>query len=169
VERRALDAPRFHPHAPHRDRPREIFAEDFRYLFGGPLATESGSIENPDLPLPTLVPGLSAWFRAALQAPGDPHRAALAPPAAFPNPVAAGEMIRVRFHAPSGRGSSQADVFDLAGRLVRTVPSATSLPSATEFSWNGRDAFGSPVGAGLYFVRWRENPGAGTARIHLVH
>jgi hypothetical protein len=169
LARRGLGSPRFHPHAPHRDRPREIFAEDFRYLFGGPLATSSGSIENPDLPLPTDVPGLSAWFRAALHAPsGALPRAAVAPPAVLPNPVAAGRAIRVRFHAPSWRGPSHADVFDLGGRLVKTVRNGAALPAGTEFSWNGRDEAGFPVAPGIYFVRWRENPGAGTARIQLL-
>ncbi|MGH2570611.1 MAG: FlgD immunoglobulin-like domain containing protein [bacterium] len=169
VVRRGLGAPRFDRYASHRDRPREIFAEDFRFLFGGPLATSSGSIENPDLPLPSQVPGLSEWFRAALRAPSRAlPRAAIVPPAVVPNPVPAGSGIVVRFHAPSGRGPAHADVYDLGGRLVKTVRSGAKLPAATEFSWNGRDAAGTPVAPGLYFVRWRENPSAGTARIQLL-
>jgi hypothetical protein len=89
-------------------------------------------------------------------------------PAAFPNPVRSGEAIRVRFHAPTAPGQAHADVFDAGGRLVRTVQNATVLSAATEFSWNGRDARGLPVASGLFFVRWRENPAAGTARIQLV-
>ena len=44
------DASRFHDHASHANRPHEIFAEDFRVLFGGSLANYSNSIENPQIP-----------------------------------------------------------------------------------------------------------------------
>ena len=44
------------------NRPHEIFAEDFRALFGGPTANYSGTIENPGLVHPGAVPGLAAFF-----------------------------------------------------------------------------------------------------------
>src|SRR5262245_6832592 len=50
----------YSPDAPHADRPHEIFAEDFRALFGGPLANYSGSIENPELTAPAAGAGLEA-------------------------------------------------------------------------------------------------------------
>jgi hypothetical protein len=37
----------------HAQRPREIFAEDFRYLFGSDEAVFSGGIENDELSPPT--------------------------------------------------------------------------------------------------------------------
>src|SRR5439155_3419753 len=52
--------------APHADRPHEIFAEDFRTLFGGTLAVTAAAIENNQLPSPDGVPGLES-FIAALQ------------------------------------------------------------------------------------------------------
>jgi hypothetical protein len=62
VRLRGLEDPRYHQAAAHRDHPREIFAEDFRYLFGGHRANYSGSIENSNLPLPDEVAGLQAFF-----------------------------------------------------------------------------------------------------------
>lgn len=47
------------PH--HKDRPREVFAEDFRLLFGGELAAEKPH-ENPNLLDPQEVPGLKDFF-----------------------------------------------------------------------------------------------------------
>src|SRR5262245_4553 len=50
--------------AVHADRPHEIFAEDFRALFGDALATYSGTIENASLSPPEQVAGLQDFMRA---------------------------------------------------------------------------------------------------------
>ena len=48
--------------APHENRPHEIFAEDFRVLFGGALAAGSGAIENHSLIPPVQVQGLREFI-----------------------------------------------------------------------------------------------------------
>mgnify|MGYP005853834333 CR=1 FL=1 len=45
----------------HKDRPQEIFAEDFRILFGGSLAAEKPH-ENSELKDPREIPDLKAFF-----------------------------------------------------------------------------------------------------------
>ena len=52
----------YHAAAEHKNRPHEIFAEDFRFLFGGALANASGTVENDVLPLPTEVEGLEEFL-----------------------------------------------------------------------------------------------------------
>jgi hypothetical protein len=44
------------------DHPHEIFAEDFRALFGGANANYSGTIQNPSLVHPRDVPGLADFL-----------------------------------------------------------------------------------------------------------
>src|ERR1051325_472517 len=53
--------------AAHADRPHEIWAEDFRALFGGAAATSAGTIENASLAYPTQIAGLDR-FMASLAA-----------------------------------------------------------------------------------------------------
>jgi hypothetical protein len=171
---RGLDPARYHAGAAHRDRPREIFAEDFRVLFGGELATLSGTQENSDLPPPEEVPGLAQWF--ARLAAGRLPRSVPEPgarPRAFPNPFSArrdGEL-QVRF-GRSGASPSRsygAEVFDLAGRRIRRLSGARAEGSWLTFRWDGRDAHGRPVASGVYFVRLPGLPSAGVARVQILH
>ena len=152
---RGIDDPRFHDGAEHRDRPREIFAEDFRYLRGPALANTTGTIENPDLPLPDTVPGLTQWFRRAFRQPktarleDDPPR-----PRATPNPfrASANGRLEVRFARRGEPLSGAAVVHDLTGRRVRTLTDRREEGTTVVFSWDGRAADGRPVAGGVYFV-----------------
>lgn len=164
---RGLAGGRFTETALHRDRPREIFAEDFRRLLGGALA--GGPHENADLPAPEDVPGLRDWFEriVALAPPRDDAAAT----ATFPNPFSAASAgeLEIRFGSPGGPGPATADVYDLAGRRVRVLSAEGETgQGARIFRWDGRDAGGARVGSGFYFVRWRENPAAGTARVQIL-
>jgi flagellar hook assembly protein FlgD len=46
-----------------------------------------------------------------------------------------------------------AAVHDLAGRCVRTLADARFAPGSHRMTWDGRDADGRVVAAGVYFVR----------------
>ncbi|MFZ5597364.1 MAG: hypothetical protein ACOY31_10185 [Bacillota bacterium] len=61
VLRGITDSKKYNNNAPHKDQPREIFAEDFRMLFGGDLAV-SIPHENDSLPSPSAVKGLKEFF-----------------------------------------------------------------------------------------------------------
>jgi hypothetical protein len=142
-----------HVDAVHRDRPGEIFAEDFRALFGGPLATASGSIENPDLPLPREVAGLSEFFLEVLAGRWRP-RPALIAVGNHPNPFNPATVIRVRLDegvAPQ-LGPVRLSVHDAQGRRVRDLGSFAPR-AILEVRWDGRDARGRTVASGRYLCR----------------
>jgi hypothetical protein len=138
------DEQRYTASAPHADRPHEIFAEDFRALFGDGLATYSGSIENASLCDPRTVQGLGA-FLASLS---DPLAAGVRLQG-FPNPTRGAVSFR-RGGGPAG----PIDLFDAAGRRVATL-TPTPLAEGWQWGWNGRDARGGPVPAGVVFARAR--------------
>jgi len=66
------------------------------------------------------------------------------------NPARVESRIGVRLPAD---GPARLDVFDLAGRRVRTLLDGAAGPGASEHRWDLRDAAGRRVSAGVYFVR----------------
>ena len=131
--------------AAHADRPHEIFAEDFRALFGGPLAIQSGGIENSDLAAPAAVAGLDA-FVLGLNHPAGSTTSALS---AWPNPSRA----EVAF-AREGGEANPLEVFDIGGRRVASVAPQANAGVWT-WNWDGRADAGGVVGAGSYLARER--------------
>ncbi|MFH1143641.1 MAG: FlgD immunoglobulin-like domain containing protein [Candidatus Eisenbacteria bacterium] len=81
---------------------------------------------------------------------------------ALPNPAvmdgagglaaASAALAHLRFQLPSAQ-EVRLDLFDLAGRRVRTLAQGTYAPGLHEIPWDGRDAAGQPVGAGSYYYR----------------
>ena len=91
-------------------------------------------------------------FGGATAAPGDGTTppALVADLAAAPNPF--NPLVTLRFRVPVG-GATQLGVFDLHGRLVKSLV-RENLPAGDHtVTWNGRDALGRPASSGLYFVR----------------
>jgi hypothetical protein len=166
---RGLAAPNLAPGAPHRDRAREIFAEDFRSLRGGALATSSGAIENPNLPLPRDVAGLPAWFENLLAGavPVTVASGGRSAGYAAPNPFRAadGAIVTVRLPLPAGGASAEASVFDAAGRRLRTLR-GRAAGAALELDWDGTDGGGRRVTAGIYFVK--APAGADAVQVHIL-
>jgi hypothetical protein len=143
--------------AKHSDRPHEIFAEDFRALFGGALANYSGTIENSQLAPPATVAGLPEFMRALAGSAGSLVAGALS---CYPNP----SVDAVSF-ARAGGAAVPLDVYDIAGRRLATLQPAAAT-GATTWLWDGRDHSGAPVGAGVFFARARD--GEGTLRVMRV-
>ena len=73
---------------------------------------------------------------------------ALAPPA--PNPSRADVRMTLELPSPSG---VDAGIYDLAGRLVRSLHSGPLAAGSHSLRWDGRDANGRSVPAGVYFAR----------------
>ncbi len=153
----------FSAEAPRANRPAEIFAEDFRYLFGGSEARYSAGIENQDLPLPDEVEGLEEFF-VALVAPAplaSDARPAAAPFALsnYPNPFNPSTTIRLVFNgrAPAAPGEIDVSVYRADGSLVRRIRGGTI--SGNEFSarWDGRDDRGNASPSGVYFYAVRSS------------
>jgi len=135
--------------APHRNRPHEIFAEDFRYLFGGDLATYSGSIENNDLPLPTDVAGLKSFFLSLGGRSSTGHELPVTSRLhIFPNPTRGYVNIGFAAGSPATAGPFDVRIYDVQGRLVADQ----HVPSREPLTWEGRLADGSNAPPGLYYV-----------------
>jgi len=147
------DASRFSAGAHHADRPHEIFAEDFRALFGGARANYSGSIENPDLPHPAEVPGLDHFMRSLPQ--GAPILARLH---AGANP-ARGPVV----FALAGAHEAPIDLFDVSGRRIATLE-PVSFGAQTVWRWDGRDSGGRVAPRGMVLARVR-SAGTPVARL----
>lgn len=137
------DESRYSAASPHADRPHEIFAEDFRALFGDPLATASGTIENATLADPAMVAGLDAFLRG-LAGPALAGRLV-----ATPNP-SHGPVALVR----SGTDARVVDLFDVRGRRIASVnPEATR--AGWVWNWDGVDSTGRSPARGVVFARER--------------
>jgi hypothetical protein len=142
------NASTYNSQAAHRNRPREIFAEDFRALFGGAAANYSGSIENTDLPHPSDVPGLEEFFLGLIQSAGAAASPPSAAPIASPNPFVAATTLSLA-GVPVVDGAV-VDIVDVSGRLVCRL----DVPAGgdSKVGWNATDASGRRVPAGVYFA-----------------
>lgn len=130
--------------ARHADRPHEIFAEDFRALFGDALANETGSIENASLLMPQQVDGLAGFLG---QLGGVTFASSLS---AFPNP----SRGAVGFRRGGAAEARLVDVFDLAGRRLATLAPQIAA-GGWSWAWDGSDERGRPVAAGVVLARVR--------------
>ncbi len=149
------DHVRFSERASHENRPHEIFAEDFRALFGGATANYSGAVENASITPPHQVDGLRE-FMLALAGPALQARLTGAP-----NP----SRGAVTF-ARSGVSIAPVDVFDVSGRRLATL-APRAIAGGTEWRWDGRDARGAASGPAIVFARERGSA-APAARLTLM-
>ena len=138
--------------ASHADRPHEIFAEDFRALFGGATANPSGTIENSRIAHPAAVGGLDRFLlelggarivESTLRVSSNPARGA------------------VRF-SRAGAGAQPLDLFDVTGRRLATLE-PRSIGGAIEWRWEGEVAIGR---SSVVFARVRGTNG-GSLRLVL--
>jgi flagellar hook assembly protein FlgD len=67
-----------------------------------------------------------------------------------PNPF--GSSTRIRFALPAANEVTLA-VYDIAGRLVRTLAQGPMNAGDYALHWDGRDERGDDVTAGIYFYR----------------
>ena len=83
-----------------------------------------------------------------------------------PNPFNPRTLIR--FDLPVA-ADAHLEIYDLAGRLVRTLVAGEHLPAGGhERAWSGRDRTGRPVAAGVYFYRLGAGTYTETRRMTLV-
>jgi hypothetical protein len=76
--------------------------------------------------------------------------------APFPNPAFETGIVSFVVGGTGGDLTSvQLGVYDVAGRRLRKLASGKLPPGAYTATWNGRRDDGTPVGAGVYFVRLR--------------
>jgi hypothetical protein len=162
------DSNRFNESAIHRDRPHEIFAEDFRVLFGAPDGTEVPPIENTDLIAPDQVPGLRRFFLHLIGAVPT-VQPALAAVRVYPNPLAAGDLLRISLPGSGSTGEPIVAIYDLAGRQVRSLRSLQATGGGNyETRWDGGDDAGRTLPHGVYFCRVRSGSIVAKVSLQLV-
>lgn len=154
---RGLDLGVYNAQAPHASRPHEIWAEDFRVLFGGASANPSGTIENPDLAYPTQVAGLDTFMESL---------AAAAAANANQRLTAATRTSGALGFSRFGTRAAVLDVFDAQGRRLASVE-PTVGENNVAWMWDGRDRDGRTVASGVVFARARDGQG-GTARATIL-
>ncbi len=82
--------------------------------------------------------------------------------AVVPNPFAGSAAITYRMEAA---GRVRAEVFDLAGRRILLLRDGREEAGRRTLVWDGRDARGVAVGAGVYFIRLAAGDRAETRRV----
>jgi len=150
---RDLDLEAAGPDAPHARRAREILAEDFRYLFGGVLATRGIGLENHDLVTPDHVDGLGALLAGYL-AGISPVTMVIS--RAFPNPC--NPRTTIELQLPAGAvavDGAELAIYDIRGQLVRRLAGGDTANDRVAVIWDGNDDAGrfAPSGRYLYVIR----------------
>jgi flagellar hook capping protein FlgD len=124
------------------------------------------------------APGATYLYRFDLYTPSGPAasfgpyevkipRQAPVSAAIFPNPGSGPATIAVTL---GGRPSdpplpTEVALYDLEGRVVRTLHRGPLSRGYSALVWDGRDASGLTLGSGLYFLRVRSAAGDVTARV----
>jgi hypothetical protein len=80
--------------------------------------------------------------------------------AAFPNPSGGSTTIAWR---RAGPGRIKLDLLDLQGRLLRTLIDGQA-PASGAHRWDGADARGRPLPAGVYWLALRSEEGGEVVR-----
>jgi len=141
---RGLDLGDTDASADHAYRPAEIFAEDFRVLFGGDMARCGGSIENHNLEEPEGIQGLRDFMLALL---GEWE--ACVRISAYPNPFSS-DVVFEAFTLGEQSGPVEVTVFDALGRKVRAL--GRPQDGSVYIVWDGREEGGRMVAPGVYFA-----------------
>lgn len=136
---------------------------------GGTLAAEAVPYDGFNQSLAIALPKMALSVLAPLAyvgvgpAPAPPAPLALAAP--WPNPARAGATLR--FTLPSA-GEATLALYDVGGRLVRTLASGRHAAGEHAVRWDGRDAAGRAAPAGVYFARLAAAEGARTVRLAVI-
>jgi hypothetical protein len=151
-------------------RPSEIFAEDFRLLFGGELASVQGTAENPEIALPADVPGLAS-FMASLSGglPAEqPDETFIASAGNYPNPFNPVTTIRATFNGPASGRDVTVSIYAADGSLVRDLGSSSVEGETFEKEWDGLTGTGARASSGIYFYRITAGAESRTGKMILV-
>jgi hypothetical protein len=85
---------------------------------------------------------------------------------AVPNPF--NPSTTIRFDVPDGGVRVQISVYDVAGRLVKTLVDDRLDAGRRQVTWDGRNQTGSPVASGMYFYRMTTESYAATHKMLLL-
>ena len=114
-------------------------------VYTGQVTIGSNDPDNPSVIEPvTLHVNTSS-------AVGDELPRSFALGAAYPNPF--NPSTKIAFAVPAGGGRVDLQIFDLSGRLVRTLVSGQQQGGNHTAVWSGLNDAGRPVSSGTYFYR----------------
>jgi flagellar hook assembly protein FlgD len=90
-------------------------------------------------------------------APGATDVSVLTTPATFqlsaPRPNPFGSATAIDYAVPADGAHVRIVVFDVSGRLVRTLVNQTRPAGRYSVAWDGRDSGGQRAASGVYFYR----------------
>jgi hypothetical protein len=137
--------------AGHDFRPKEIFAEDFRVLFGGEAARYDGSVQNPELPSPLTVSGLREFFLSLNQKQNE--SLAISSLSNHPNPFNPETAIQIVLSDEFlySHEGLMVRVYDVTGAFVRELFSGVPQDKNMNIYWDGKNSNGQNVASSTYF------------------
>jgi len=166
-----LDDLAFSESAAHMYRPCEVFAEDFRALFGGEASRYSGTIENPSLIHPTEVAGLGDWISGLVTgtaADATPGRPVALTASNYPNPFNPVTTISAVLGADDRPRPVDVRIYAADGSVVRRLFSGTAADREFSVIWDGRRDGGGVAASGVYFYRIRSESATFTGKMLLL-
>jgi hypothetical protein len=97
--------------------------------------------------------------------PGDvlPRILSLGP--AVPNPATASTSVRLDLPAP---GRVSMSVYDMCGRLVRTLHDGWMIQGSHAVTWDGDGEAGAPLSTGVYFLRAERGTASAVTKVVLL-
>ena len=110
-----------------------------------------------------LAFGLESRYGTGVPDEGTPEKFNLGQN--VPNPF--NPKTTIRYEVPAGGGHVAIEIYDVSGRLVRTLVDREETEGAHEVAWDGRDAQGRELPSGVYFYRMRA-PGVETTKKALL-
>jgi hypothetical protein len=163
------DTDKYSNSSSHPYRPVEIFAEDFRVLFGGDLAAYGGAIENPELPSPLTVFGLREFIGEI----GGTTVAATVPKVRasnHPNPFNPDTEIHIAVpdEVLAARSRVSVRIYDVRGALVRKLYSDVPDGDHLQVRWDGRDGRGNMVASSNYFAEIQAGRARATLKLVMI-
>jgi len=135
----------------HRDLTDYLLSFDATDQDGG-IPAHPDHLDTEDQAWVTAYLGFMGLHPILVEATSAPVLASPAPPRFVNHPNPFGAVTAIEFDAPSA-GTVSLDVFDVTGARVRSLAAGYRERGAHSVSWDGRDAAGRRVPAGVYFAR----------------
>ncbi|MFH1071720.1 MAG: FlgD immunoglobulin-like domain containing protein [Candidatus Glassbacteria bacterium] len=85
-----------------------------------------------------------------------------------PNPFNPATTISYAIATDAGKVGVILEVFDIRGRLVRTLVNEEHQPGQYSYFWQGTDDFGRQLGSGIYFYRMRAGKWVATRKMVIL-
>lgn len=126
----------------------QITAARYRVTVEPPAGVAGDPLTLDALDLPCEMPQEIALRTSPVVSPPTPG--ATGNLAGFPNPWSRGTEIRLSLSAPVP--DATVEVYDLAGRRVRTLYRGAVTGGTTDIDWDGNNEAGRAVAAGIYLV-----------------